>query len=159
MEQHWNVERIARRKRKIPAEHGNRCRRSHGIIVTLHCVDGAVLHGAEQFTGGNQLVTMKKLNDHLPVSGLVEGVDRGLDDVRDVAAGTTISYGGLAARIGRRGAARAVGSANRLNPIALVIPCHRVIGSTGALTGYAGGVERKRWLLRHEGALDEAAFL
>lgn len=74
--------------------------------------------------------------------------------LRKVGPGETIGYGALAARIGRPGAARAVGSANRLNPIALVIPCHRVIGSGGALTGYAGGIDRKRWLLRHEGALD-----
>lgn len=80
-------------------------------------------------------------------------------ELRKVAPGKTISYGGLAARIGRPGAARAVGSANRLNPIALVVPCHRVIGSNGDLTGYAGGIDRKRWLLRHEGALDEMALL
>ncbi len=73
--------------------------------------------------------------------------------LRGVAPGETISYGKLAARIGRPAAARAVGLANRLNPVALVIPCHRVIGADGALTGYAGGLDRKRWLLEHEGAL------
>ena len=56
----------------------------------------------------------------------------------------------LAARLGKPGAARAVGLANGLNPIGIVVPCHRVIGASGALTGYAGGVERKRWLLAHE---------
>jgi methylated-DNA-[protein]-cysteine S-methyltransferase len=71
--------------------------------------------------------------------------------LRTIAPGTTVSYGGLAARMGRSGAARAVGRANSQNPIALVVPCHRVIGGDGSLTGYAGGLERKRWLLAHEG--------
>ena len=73
--------------------------------------------------------------------------------LRAIPAGTTSGYGALAARIGRAGAARAVGLANGLNPIGIVVPCHRVIGSSGALTGYAGGVERKRWLLAHEGVI------
>jgi methylated-DNA-[protein]-cysteine S-methyltransferase len=73
--------------------------------------------------------------------------------LRAIAPGETVSYGELAARIGRPTAARAVGLANRLNPVALVIPCHRVIGANGGLTGYAGGLDRKRWLLEHEGAL------
>lgn len=71
--------------------------------------------------------------------------------LRTITAGSAISYGRLAARIGRSGAARAVGRANSLNPIALVVPCHRVIGGDGSLTGYAGGLERKKWLLAHEG--------
>ncbi len=65
--------------------------------------------------------------------------------------GTTWSYARLAAETG--GVARAVGAANGANPICIVVPCHRVIGADGSLTGYAGGLERKRWLLRHEGAL------
>lgn len=64
--------------------------------------------------------------------------------------GTTISYGELAAKINRPTASRAVGLANSLNPIAIVLPCHRVIGANNLLTGYAGGLERKRWLLNHE---------
>lgn len=64
--------------------------------------------------------------------------------------GETISYGQLAQRIGQPSAARAVGLANGQNPIAIIVPCHRVIGASGALTGYAGGIERKRWLLAHE---------
>ncbi len=70
--------------------------------------------------------------------------------LREIRAGTTITYGALAKRIGRPSASRAVGLANGSNPIAIVIPCHRVIGSSGALTGYGGGIERKRWLLKHE---------
>ncbi|WP_296599591.1 methylated-DNA--[protein]-cysteine S-methyltransferase [Phenylobacterium sp.] len=69
-----------------------------------------------------------------------------------IPAGETISYAQLAERIGRPTAVRAVGLANGSNPVALVVPCHRVIGSNGALTGYGGGLHRKRWLLEHEGA-------
>jgi methylated-DNA-[protein]-cysteine S-methyltransferase len=66
---------------------------------------------------------------------------------------STCSYGELAAALGRPGAARAVGLANGRNPFAIVLPCHRVIGSGGALTGYGGGLERKAWLLDHEAAV------
>lgn len=72
--------------------------------------------------------------------------------LRGIPCGRTTSYGGIAAAIGRPSAARAVGMANGANPIGIVVPCHRVIGGNGALTGYAGGIERKRWLLAHEGA-------
>ena len=65
--------------------------------------------------------------------------------------GETISYADLAQRIGKPSAVRAVGAANGANPIPIVIPCHRVIGSNGSLTGYGGGIERKQWLLAHEG--------
>ncbi|QTP53908.1 methylated-DNA--[protein]-cysteine S-methyltransferase [Billgrantia sulfidoxydans] len=70
--------------------------------------------------------------------------------LRRIPAGTTISYGELAARIGRPGASRAVGLANGANPVAIVVPCHRVIGANGTLTGYGGGLPRKRWLVEHE---------
>lgn len=70
--------------------------------------------------------------------------------LRTIPAGATSGYGALAARLGKPGAARAVGLANRLNPIGIVVPCHRVIGASGALTGYAGGLDRKQWLLAHE---------
>jgi methylated-DNA-[protein]-cysteine S-methyltransferase len=72
--------------------------------------------------------------------------------LRSIPAGETMSYAGLAERIGRPTAMRAVGLANGANPIALVLPCHRVIGTNGSLTGYGGGLPRKRWLLAHEGA-------
>ena len=70
--------------------------------------------------------------------------------LRAIPYGTTQSYGQLAATLGVPGAARAVGLANGRNPLGIVVPCHRVIGSTGALTGYGGGLERKTWLLAHE---------
>ena len=69
-----------------------------------------------------------------------------------IPAGETLSYARLAERIGRPTAVRAVGLANGSNPVALVVPCHRVIGANGSLTGYGGGLHRKRWLLAHEGA-------
>jgi methylated-DNA-[protein]-cysteine S-methyltransferase len=70
--------------------------------------------------------------------------------LRTIPYGETASYGEIAAQIGAPGAARAVGVANARNPIAIIVPCHRVIGSSGALTGYGGGLERKQWLLDHE---------
>ena len=70
--------------------------------------------------------------------------------LREIPCGTTISYGQLAERIGRPNAVRAVGLANGSNPVGVVVPCHRVIGANGSLTGYGGGIERKRWLLEHE---------
>ena len=64
--------------------------------------------------------------------------------------GATESYGGLARRIGNANASRAVGLANGKNPIGIIVPCHRVVGANGSLTGYGGGLERKQWLLEHE---------
>jgi methylated-DNA-[protein]-cysteine S-methyltransferase len=69
-----------------------------------------------------------------------------------IPVGTTLSYGALAGRIGKPAASRAVGLANGGNPISVIVPCHRVIGSDGSLTGYGGGLARKQWLLAHEGA-------
>jgi methylated-DNA-[protein]-cysteine S-methyltransferase len=71
--------------------------------------------------------------------------------LRDIPCGTTLSYSALAQRIGRPSAVRAVGLANGANPVGVVVPCHRVVGANGTLTGYGGGIERKRWLLAHEG--------
>jgi len=70
--------------------------------------------------------------------------------LREIRCGTTVSYARLAERIGRPTAVRAVGLANGANPVGVVVPCHRVIGSDGSLAGYGGGIERKRWLLEHE---------
>ena len=70
--------------------------------------------------------------------------------LRDIPAGQTVSYGALAKTIGRPSAVRAVGAANGANPVSVVVPCHRVIGHDRSLTGYGGGLERKRWLLAHE---------
>ena len=72
--------------------------------------------------------------------------------LRLIPVGQTFSYGAQAMKIGRPAAVRAVGLANGANPVGLIVPCHRVIGANGTLTGYGGGIHRKRWLLRHEGA-------
>jgi methylated-DNA-[protein]-cysteine S-methyltransferase len=89
--------------------------------------------------------------DSLPVktagTAFQREVWRGL---REIDCGTTISYATLAERIGRPAAVRAVGLANGANPVGIIVPCHRVIGANGSLTGYGGGIERKRWLLKHE---------
>jgi methylated-DNA-[protein]-cysteine S-methyltransferase len=75
--------------------------------------------------------------------------------VRRIRPGTTQSYGAVAAAVGRPGASRAVGLANGSNPVAIVVPCHRVIGANAALTGYGGGLARKAWLLTHEKAASQ----
>lgn len=73
--------------------------------------------------------------------------------LRRIPYGVTTSYGDLARRLGDPQATRAVGAANGKNPIPIIVPCHRVVGSKGELTGFGGGLDRKRWLLEHEGAL------
>jgi methylated-DNA-[protein]-cysteine S-methyltransferase len=73
--------------------------------------------------------------------------------LRTIPVGTTMSYGALAAQLDMPKAVRAVGFANGSNPISIVVPCHRVIGADGSLTGYGGGLPRKRWLLEHEGVV------
>jgi methylated-DNA-[protein]-cysteine S-methyltransferase len=73
--------------------------------------------------------------------------------LRKIKDGTTISYAELAYRIGKPKAVRAAGLANGQNPVSIVVPCHRVIGSDGSLTGYGGGLHRKHWLLAHEGVM------
>lgn len=72
------------------------------------------------------------------------------ESLRSIPFGETVSYAEIARRIGNATAVRAVGAANGRNPVAIVVPCHRVIGADGSLTGYGGGIERKKWLLAHE---------
>jgi methylated-DNA-[protein]-cysteine S-methyltransferase len=79
-------------------------------------------------------------------------------ELSKIPYGTTISYGELARRVGDPKASRAVGLANGRNPVSIVVPCHRVIGANGSLTGYGGGIERKRWLLEHEGVLPRTSI-
>jgi methylated-DNA-[protein]-cysteine S-methyltransferase len=71
--------------------------------------------------------------------------------LRSIPSGMTMTYGALATQIGKPGAYRAVGATNGQNPVAIVLPCHRVVGADASLTGYAGGLDRKQWLLEHEG--------
>ncbi|HEY7307673.1 MAG TPA: methylated-DNA--[protein]-cysteine S-methyltransferase, partial [Bryobacteraceae bacterium] len=89
--------------------------------------------------------------DRLPVETAGTGFQREVwGALREIKCGTTVSYAQLAMQIGRPTAVRAVGLANGSNPVGIVVPCHRVIGSDGSLTGYGGGIDRKRWLLEHE---------
>ena len=89
--------------------------------------------------------------DDIPAAGQGTEFQRAVwKALRTIPAGATLSYGALARQIGKPAAVRAVGLANGANPIAIVVPCHRVIGSDGSLTGYGGGLTRKRWLLAHE---------
>lgn len=101
--------------------------------------------------------------DHAALDGLVWKTNGTLFQRRvwaalcTIPAGETLSYKGLAERIGSPTAMRAVGLANGSNPVAVVVPCHRVIGANGSLTGYGGGLPRKAWLLAHEGVTPKAA--
>jgi methylated-DNA-[protein]-cysteine S-methyltransferase len=79
--------------------------------------------------------------------------------LRTIPYGTTTTYAKLAQQIGRPAATRAVGLANGSNPIGVIVPCHRVIGADGSLTGYGGGIDRKRWLLEHESGEFPSRFL
>jgi methylated-DNA-[protein]-cysteine S-methyltransferase len=110
----------------------------------------AALQLAEYFAGARTVFD-------LPIgprgSGFQERVWRAL---LAIPYGTTITYGELAREIGRPAASRAVGSANSRNPISIIVPCHRVIAASGELTGYAGGLAAKRWLIDHERVAREA---
>jgi methylated-DNA-[protein]-cysteine S-methyltransferase len=108
----------------------------------------AVVHALEAYFNGD-LVGLNSLPTATNGTDFQRTVWAAL---RHIVPGETISYGRLAARIGQPTAVRAVGLANGANPIAIVVPCHRVIGANGALTGFGGGIDRKRWLLAHERA-------
>jgi methylated-DNA-[protein]-cysteine S-methyltransferase len=98
-----------------------------------------------------------KAIDDIPVDGAGTDFQRAVwAALREIPCGETRSYSQIAERIGKPKAVRAVGAANGQNPIWLVVPCHRVIGADGSLTGYAGGIDRKRWLLTHERRGDPA---
>jgi methylated-DNA-[protein]-cysteine S-methyltransferase len=126
-------------------------RRLYACGVTLRPTSRASLaRGAlERYFAGDL-----RAIDALPVASAGTPFQRRVwHALRAIPLGTTTTYGDLAKKIGRPAAVRAVGAANGANPIPIVVPCHRVIGSAGKLTGYGGGIERKRWLLRHEGVL------
>ena len=92
--------------------------------------------------------------DDIPVDGGGTAFQRKVwKALRKIPAGATKTYSELAETVGRPNAVRAVGMINGRNPISIVVPCHRVIGKDGSLTGYGGGLDRKRWLLQHEGVL------
>jgi methylated-DNA-[protein]-cysteine S-methyltransferase len=122
-------------------QHGYRlenARNPHGLTQSLE----------RYFTGELDAI------DNLPVKTGGTSFQRDVwKALRTIACGSTVSYGELAERIGRPTAVRAVGLANGSNPIGIVVPCHRVVGSDGSLTGYGGGLSRKAWLLQHEQGL------
>jgi methylated-DNA-[protein]-cysteine S-methyltransferase len=115
------------------------------------------LHDAEDPGGASGAVRaylggdMSALDDLAVDTGGTPFQERVWAELRRIPAGATITYGELARRVGQPTASRAVGHANSLNPVAIVVPCHHVIGADATLTGYAGGLDRKRWLLQHEG--------
>jgi len=122
-------------------------------------------HGPVGKPGDNEILalTRQQLTEYfarartsfdLPLDAAGTAFERRVWDLlRAIPYGMTTSYGALARQLGEPKDARAVGSANGKNPIPIVVPCHRVIGSNGDLTGFGGGLDRKRWLLEHEGAL------
>jgi methylated-DNA-[protein]-cysteine S-methyltransferase len=140
-------------------------------LLRIHYGDEALVPGngssarralADYFDGDLQAITsLRTATNGTPFQRTV------WDALRRIPAGQTLTYRDLALQIGRPTSTRAVGLANGANPIGVVVPCHRVIGANGSLTGYGGGLHRKRWLLAHEGvsesrprrnARDEAIF-
>src|SRR5881628_3572527 len=122
------------------------------------------LHNVERGSGGEVLQRAEtQLSEYfagmrttfdIPLDATGTEFERRVWDLlRAIPYGATTSYGELAKRLGSTKEARAVGAANGKNPIPIIVPCHRVIGANGDLTGFGGGIERKRWLLQHEGAL------
>jgi len=133
-------------KRKIDAWTGRVFRRAEiRPAESLHRVFARQLE--EYFAGRRRIFHMK-----LDLRG--SEFQRAVwSEVARIPHGRTATYGEIAHLLGRPAASRAVGAANGANPISIVIPCHRVIGAGGSLTGYGGGLSRKRWLLAHEGVL------
>jgi methylated-DNA-[protein]-cysteine S-methyltransferase len=126
-------------------------------LLTLHCGAVTLREGAAPATHVERIAQyfagrLDALAGMPCVTGGTPFQRRVWAALLSIPVGGTINYGELAARIGRPGAARAVGMANGANPISVIVPCHRVIGADGLLTGYGGGLPRKQWLLTHEGA-------
>jgi methylated-DNA-[protein]-cysteine S-methyltransferase len=110
----------------------------------LHTLDDAATQLDQYFAGRRQRFDLPLVMEGSPFQRQVWA------SLREIPFGTTVTYGQLATQLGRRGAARAVGHANARNPVPVIVPCHRVIGSSGQLTGYGGGLAAKRRLLELE---------
>ncbi len=122
-------------------------RRQYGNFRLAECAAGTAARHLKDYFDGD-LAAPDRIAIRMEGSAFQRKVWAAL---RKIPPGETSSYGRLAVAIGAPGASRAVGLANGANPIAIVVPCHRVIGADGSLTGYGGGLSRKAWLLRHEG--------
>jgi methylated-DNA-[protein]-cysteine S-methyltransferase len=116
-------------------------------VATNDVCEEAVKQISEYFAGSRQEFDLPITMDGTEFQQQV------WQELRSIPFGQTVSYGDLARSIGKPSAVRAVGAANGDNPVSIIVPCHRVIGSNGGLTGYGGGLERKQWLLKHEGEL------
>ena len=121
--------------------------RSQPIAYTRGTAPAATRRALQRYFAG-KLQAIEEISVQTGGTPFQSNVWRAL---RKIPAGTTLSYGRMAQRLKCPLAMRAVGFANGSNPISIVIPCHRLIGADGSLTGYGGGLERKRWLLEHEG--------
>lgn len=122
-------------------------RRFGNVLMEEKAIDAALRDALLAYLAG----ALEALDD-IPVHAVGTSFQQLVwQTLRKIPPGETWTYSQLAHFIGRPGSQRAVGLANSQNPVAIVVPCHRVIGSNGELTGYAGGMERKRWLLLHEG--------
>lgn len=122
----------------------------HRVEVPRDCIrDDRVFREARSQLAAYFAGSLRQFD--LEVAGSGSPFQRGVwRALTEIPFGATETYGALARRVGNPNASRAVGLANGRNPISIVVPCHRVIGVSGALTGYGGGIERKRWLLEHE---------
>ena len=124
-----------------------------GVVLNDGETPDAVRKGLDAYLAGDQSALGRipwSLDGAVAADGFQARVWKAL---ADIPTGLTISYGEMARRAGEPGAAQAAGVALNRNPIAVVLPCHRVVGADGAMVGFGGGLERKTWLLRHEGAL------
>ena len=122
-------------------------RRAYGDVAVVEGKAPALLKQALEAYFAGEIDALEKVPTATVGTPFQKEVWKAL---RSIPAGTTISYGTLAAKIGRKGASRAVGAANGANPVPIVVPCHRVIGADGSLTGFGSGLGRKQWLLEHE---------
>jgi methylated-DNA-[protein]-cysteine S-methyltransferase len=125
-------------------------RRRHGDFSLVEAADPA---GVCTRIGAYLMGELDALDDISVDGGGTEFQRKVWVELRRIAPGEVVSYGALARRMGIPASVRAVARANALNPVSIVVPCHRVIGSDGSLTGYGGGLPRKRWLLEHEGVV------
>lgn len=137
------------RMRRLLARHYG----SHGVILTPAVELSRPASALVAYFEGN----LHAIDTLLTATAGTTFQQRVWKALREIPAGLTVSYGDLARRIGQPTAVRAVGLANGANPVGIVVPCHRVIGADGSLTGYGGGLTRKRWLLNHEKQANECA--